>query len=37
MALEHGHVAGAQGVLLSEDGRAHQNDLEAGNTQLEGL
>lgn len=28
MTLEHGHVAGAQGVLLFEDGIAHQHDLE---------
>lgn len=27
--LEHGHAAGAQGILLPEDGRTHQNDLEA--------
>lgn len=27
MALERGHVAGAQDVLLSEDGGSHQNDL----------
>lgn len=27
VALERGHVAGAQDVLLSEDGRSHQDDL----------
>lgn len=27
VALERGHVAGAQDVLLSEDGRSHQGDL----------
>lgn len=27
VALECGHVAGAQDVLLSEDGRSHQDDL----------
>lgn len=27
VALEGGHVAGAQDVLLSEDGGSHQNDL----------
>lgn len=36
VALEHGYVAGAQGVLLSEDGGTHQNDLGAGNTGLKG-
>lgn len=30
VALEHGHATGTQSVLLSEDGCAHQNDLEAG-------
>lgn len=28
MTLEHGHVAGAQRVLLFEDGIAHEHDLE---------
>lgn len=32
--LEHGYVAGALGVLLSEDWGAHENDLGAGNTGL---
>lgn len=32
MVLEHGYVAGAQGVLLSEDGSTHQNDLGAEST-----
>lgn len=27
VSLECGHVAGAQDVLLSEDGRSHQDDL----------
>lgn len=27
VALERGHVAGAQDVLFSEDGRSHQDDL----------
>lgn len=27
VALERGHVAGAQDVLLSEDGGSHQDDL----------
>lgn len=27
--LEGGHVAGAQDVVFSEDGRTHQNDLRA--------
>lgn len=36
VVLEHGYVAGAQGVLLSEDGGTHQNDLEAGNKELKG-
>lgn len=34
VVLEHGHVAGAQGVLLSEDGGTHQNDLGAEDTGL---
>lgn len=29
VAMEHGHVAGVQGVLLAQDGCAHQHDLEA--------
>lgn len=32
--LEHGHVAGAQGILFSEDGGSHQNDLPAANRGL---
>lgn len=36
MVLEHGHVAGPKGVLLSEDGGTHQNDLGAGDTGLKG-
>lgn len=31
MVLEHGYIAGAQGILLSENGGTHQNDLGAGN------
>lgn len=30
--LEHGYAAGAQGILLPEDGRTHQSDLEAVHT-----
>lgn len=36
VALEHGHVAGAQGVLLPQDGGAHQDDLRAASQQLNG-
>lgn len=36
VVLEHGHAAGAQGVLLPEDGGPHEDDLEAGNTGLKG-
>lgn len=34
VVLEHGYVAGVQGILLSEDGGTHQNDLGAANTGL---
>lgn len=34
MVLEHGYVAGVQGIFLSEDGGTHQNDLGAANTGL---
>lgn len=34
VVLEHGYVAGAHGVLLSEDGGAHENDLEQENRRL---
>lgn len=36
MVLEHGYVGGVHGILLSEDGGTHQNDLGAGNTRLKG-
>lgn len=31
VVVEHGYIAGAQGILLSENGGTHQNDLGAGN------
>lgn len=32
VVLEHGHVAGAQGVVLSQDGGPHEDDLGAEDT-----
>lgn len=34
VAVENGYVAGVQGVLLPQDGGAHQHDLEAGEMEL---
>lgn len=34
VVLEHGYIAGAHGVLLSEDGGTHQNDLGGGDAGL---